>query len=78
MRRAEALHPAALLVDQNRRVGAAHGRTKISDQRATCVGRLDIALEEDEAPRLRLAQERTLLGVIAVQAMKARAGIDGH
>ena len=51
MRRAEPLHPAALLVDQDRGVVAADDLAKICNKRATCVGRLDVALEQDQAPR---------------------------
>ena len=50
VRRAQPLHPAPLLVDQDRRVSRARSRPQFLNQRSNLSRRLDIALEEDEAP----------------------------
>lgn len=60
MRRPHPLHPAALLVDQDRRL-AAQRLAKIGGQAAQLIGRLDVAGEEDEAPRVGVAEERRLV-----------------
>jgi hypothetical protein len=56
MRRAEALDAPALLVDENRSF-AAKARARPVDQPAQRVGLGHIALEQDQAPGLRIAQE---------------------
>ena len=60
MRRAEALHPPALLVDQDRRV-AADNAAELVDQPTQRVGTSDIPRENDETPGLRFAEELALL-----------------
>ena len=67
MRRPEPLHPAALLVDQDRRVVAADRLAqRFADQPRTCSGRLDIALEKDEAPGVRRRAESPLFAPCSV------------
>ena len=61
VRRSHALHPSAFLVDQNRRIGPARRSAQRIGQRPHLVRRADIALEQDEAPGLRVAKERGLL-----------------
>ena len=51
MRRTQPLHAAAFLVDQDRRL-AAYSAAELLDQAAQRVGVRDIALEDDETPRL--------------------------
>ena len=62
MRRAQPLHPAPLLVDQDRRVSRARSRPQFLNQRSNLSRRLDIALEEDEAPWAFGADELPLAG----------------
>jgi hypothetical protein len=62
MRRTQARDAAAFLVDQNRCVGARHRRTKVLDQPARALGRVDVAREQDEAQRIGVTKERTLVG----------------
>ena len=57
MRRPEPLHAAAFLIDQHRRIGPADRLAKARDQPANLLGRLDIALEDDEPPGRRVTQE---------------------
>ena len=60
MRRPEPLHPAALLVDQDGRIAAEFMESftnKISDLSLV----LNVALEQDQAPRTGLAQKRALV-----------------
>ncbi len=45
VRRAEALDPAALLVDQDRRIGLANGAAQLLNKPSDLRGRLDIPLE---------------------------------
>ena len=61
MRRPEALDAAAFLVDQDRRLAADDG-AKFLDQPAQAVRLSDVALEDDEAPGLRLLEELPLSG----------------
>ena len=68
MRWLEARDPAALLVDQDRRAGPADRAAQLADQRAHLVGRLAIALEQDEAIGIGVAEKARLLG------RQARAG----
>ena len=61
MRRAETLDTAALLIHEHGHIAAgrlAHG----ANQTAQLRGRLDVALEDDESPRLVLAHERAFGG----------------
>ena len=60
MRRPHALHPPAFLVDEHGRVGAADNGAKVVGERAQLRPIDDIALEEDQSPRLRVAEERAL------------------
>ncbi|MNT63338.1 hypothetical protein D3C72_2011460 [compost metagenome] len=73
MRRAEALHPAAFLVDQHWGVGAAHAVAQVSDQGLDLIGRVHVAAEQDEAPGSRLGEEGALLRRQPV----ARTAVDG-
>ena len=59
MRRAEALHPAALLVNQNGRV-APYGVPEGCSQPSHLRGSFDVPLEEDETPGIAVTQERAL------------------
>jgi len=52
MRRAEARHASALLIDQDRRVIAADGLAQRADQIADLRGVAAVAAEEDEADRI--------------------------
>ena len=61
MRRRHALDPAALLIDQHRRVGAANAFPERMRQRAHLITVGDVALEEDQAPRVFLTQEGPFL-----------------
>ena len=60
VRRAQARHAAAFLIDQDRRIGAAHGRAQVVDEGAHLVRVGAIAREQDEAPGSVLAQQRPL------------------
>ena len=60
MRRAKALHPAALLIDQDRGI-AADGTAEFADQPTQRVGTCDIPRENDETPGLRFAEELPFL-----------------
>ena len=61
VRRSHALDAPALLVDQDRGV-AADGLAQRRGERRQLRRRLDVALEEDEAPRRRGTEEGVLLG----------------
>ena len=77
MRRSQALHPAALLVHQNRRVPA-DGVAKRLNEFLHLLWRAYISLEDDQAPGLGLAEEGALGGGQrgpAKPVMKARAAI---
>ena len=58
MRRIEALHTAALLVDQHGGI-AAERSAEVVDQPPQRLGLGDIARKHDQTPGLRLAQERS-------------------
>ena len=62
MRRPQPRDPAAFLVDQHRRLGARHRGAQVLDQPARALGRVDVAGEQDEAQRIGVAEERTLVG----------------
>jgi hypothetical protein len=59
MRRAEALHAATLLINQNRRPPAEH-TAHLVNQTAQLLWRRDVPAEQDESPRLRLTEKRAL------------------
>ena len=61
MRRPEALHAAALLVDQHRRRRRGRRRRGSRRQRAQLLAALDVALEQDQAPGIGVANERALV-----------------
>jgi hypothetical protein len=58
----EALHASAFLIDQNRSVAPPDRITELGDQASELVRMLDIAAEQNEAPRISLAQEAPLRG----------------
>ncbi|MNT44161.1 hypothetical protein D3C72_1806780 [compost metagenome] len=61
VRRAEALHPAAFLIDQDRGVGAAHAVAQVVNQRLNLIRTVHVAAEQDEAPGFGLGVEGALL-----------------
>src|SRR5579871_1941027 len=61
--RRHALNPAALLIDQDGRVGASDTFPERARQRAKLIAIADIALEQDQAPGILAAQKLTFLGV---------------
>ena len=61
MRRPHALHPPAFLIDEHRRVGAADDGAEVVGERAQLRPIDDIALEEDQSPRLRVAEKRAVV-----------------
>ena len=76
MRRPHALHPPAFLIDQHGRVGAADDGAKIVGERAQLRPVDDVALEEDQPPRLRVAEERALFGAEARPGAAQDGGAD--
>jgi hypothetical protein len=60
MRRAEALHPPALLVDEDRGI-ATDKAAELADEPTQRVGTSDIPDKNDETPGLRIAEELPLL-----------------
>ena len=77
MRRRHALDPAALLIDQHRRVSAANAFPERPRQRTHLIPVGDVALEEDQAPRVFATQE----GAFLVTEREAGAAADeglGH
>ena len=72
MWRRHALNPAALLIDQNRRIGAPDTFPERARQGAHLIAIGDIALEKDQTPRIFAAKERAFLGV----ENEARAAAD--
>jgi hypothetical protein len=62
VRRTEALHPAPLLVDQDRRVVAPDRGPELRDQSPHLL-RIDaVAAKKDQAPGIGIAQEGNLVG----------------
>ena len=61
MRRRHALDPAALLIDQHGRVGAADAFPERPRQRTHLIAVADVALEENQAPRVFPTQEGAFL-----------------
>ena len=57
MRRCETLHPAAFLVDQDRRILPSHAVAQRRDQVADLPGLAAIALEQDEAEGIRVGEQ---------------------
>ena len=68
MRRTQPRHPAAFLIDQNRRVVAADAAAQRADQIAHLIGRAAVAAEQNEADRIGGGEE------IAFRGAKALAG----
>ena len=56
MRRTHPLHAPALLIDQHGRVGASDEFAEGARQRAQLLAIRDVALEQDQPPRARLAR----------------------
>ena len=77
MRRRHALNPAALLIDQHRRVGTADAFPERMRQRAHLIAVGDVALEEDQAPRVFQTQEGAFLDIEREAAAAADEGL-GH
>jgi len=73
MRRAKALHPPALLVDQDRG-SAADNAAELADQPTQRVGTSDIPRENNETPGLRVAEE---LPFLVRQRRPCNAGDEG-
>ena len=71
MWRAEPLHPAAFLVDQDRRVRIFDGGAQFANQPSDLRRRIDIALEQDKAP-WPLGADEFALGIGQFQAGYAR------
>src|SRR5438093_13072548 len=61
MWRPKTCNATAFLVDQHRRLGARYGGAQLLDQPARALGRIDIAREQDEAQRIGIAEEGTLV-----------------
>src|SRR5918993_205168 len=61
MRRPHALHPTALLVDKDRRIGDADSLAQSLGQGSDLLRALDIALEQDEAPGARVPEKGPLV-----------------
>ena len=71
-RRAHALDPATLLIDENRSVAPADNLAKLADEAAQPVRRVDVTAEDNEAPRLAIAKEPRFLG------RQFQSGTAGH
>src|SRR5690606_31959842 len=78
VRRLEPRHPPAFLVDQDGDVGAAGDFPHLVRQRPHLLGRVHVALEEDEPPRARVAEEGPLLRRQRQALAAEDAGRDGH
>ena len=72
MRRPHSLDPAALLIDQHGRVGATDAFPERARQRAQLIAVGDIALKQDQTPRVFPAKERAFLCI----EHEARAAAD--
>jgi hypothetical protein len=72
VRRRQALNPAALLIDQNRRIGSTDAFAKRPRQRAYLFATCDVALKKDQAPWVFTPEQRALLRV----EREARAAAD--
>ncbi|MGY4488269.1 hypothetical protein ACVWWR_007460 [Bradyrhizobium sp. LM3.2] len=62
MRRSQPLHPSALLVDQDRGISRTRSRSQFRNECSNLSRRLNIALEEDEAPWAFAADKLPLYG----------------
>ncbi len=60
---AHSLDTPTFLINQDRRVGASDALAKRADQFAQLVAIIDIALKEDQTPRIALAEEFALFFV---------------
>jgi len=78
MGRAEPLDATAFLIDQHGRIGAADAGAQGLGQPPDLVGRIDIALEQDEAPRLDVPIERPLLGRQGLTRASQDGGVGRH
>ena len=72
MRRLQPRDPAAFLIDQHRRVGAADAVAQLRDQRAHLIGRLAIAREQDEAERIGVAEEAARSAAVSAAAAQPK------
>ena len=77
MRRRHSLDPAALLIDQHRRVGAADAVPERPRQRTHLIAVADVALEENQAPGVFLTKEGPFLVVEREAGAAADEGL-GH
>ena len=77
MRRRHALDPAALLIDQHGRVSAANAFPERPRQLTHLIAVGDVALEEDQAPRVFPAQESPFLVIERKAGAAADEGL-GH
>src|SRR3984957_5837662 len=77
MRRRHSLDPAALLIDQHRRVSAANAFPERPRQRTHLIPVSDVALEEDQAPRVFPTQEGAFLVTEGETGAAADEGL-GH
>ncbi len=77
VRRPKTGHPAALLVDEHRRIGPANAGAKRRDHGPHLIGRDDVAAEKYETPGLGLAEEGRL-GVSERRPGAAEDGRAGH
>lgn len=78
MGRLQALHPAAFLIDQDRRVGAADRIAQGGRQAADPIRGLAVALKQDEAERVRIAEEAALVGLELRPLQAEDRGKQGH
>lgn len=62
MRRTQSRHPAAFLIDQNRRVVSADAAAQRGDQIAHLIGRTAVAAEQNEADRISGGEEIAFRG----------------
>ena len=77
MRGRHPLDSAALLIDQHGRVGTANAFPERPRQLTHLIAVGDVALEEDEAPRVFAAKEASFLGIQGEARAAADEGL-GH
>ena len=77
MRRAQALHPAAFLIDQHGGVFAEQVAEGVG-QRPHLIRRGDIAPKQDQAPRPRLGEEGALLFCQLKAGASCDKGLEAH
>src|SRR5262245_5554901 len=75
---AQPLHAPAFLVDQDRRIVAAHTVTQAPRQLTQLIRRAAIAREQDETPRLRLAEKRLFRGAQLMAVATENNRLCGH